>query len=290
MGGCAKDSDTSPEPAGDGVVTFANAQITTRTNRDEWESGDEIGIYMTDCESSSDNRANVLYTTTDSAEGEFSVDSDFTPIYYPQSDTDKVTFYAYYPYSDAVGEDNLLDIDITLQNADEEDMGSVDFMVAKIENSTKTTAVEEFTFYHCLSMLVLKLSLNSEISSFDDMVTTIEGVNTKASFDVLSGDMSGSSATSDDITFTMAEDSGVMVASAILLPEKIAKNTVIKFTQGANSYTLTLSSDLTVEKGTKYIYSVVVGRDTVLTTGDSTIENWNDTTANDTPLYSQEED
>lgn len=281
LGSCAKEESTTTEPTGDVAVKFANAQIASRTSGDDWVANDEIGIYMTDTDNASD-RTNVRYKTD--ADGNFSVyNSDVTPIYYPQDATDLVTFNAYYPYVDQ--SNDLIEIDITKQNTDGQ--GAIDFMVAKITEASKTTAAEAFEFKHCLSMLVFKLTHNNELSTLTDVVTTIESVSKTADFNVLTGEMSGSASGSDNITFAIDSDTGTaMTVSAILLPGTIASETKIKFTQGSATYTLTLSDALTLAKGTKYIYSVIVGSDTVLFTGKSEIEDWNEGTEDS--LYSQE--
>ncbi|MFR9650877.1 MAG: fimbrillin family protein [Rikenellaceae bacterium] len=285
LGSCAKESDTAIDPSEDGAVKFANAQIASRTEGSSWVDGDEVGIYMSDADNAlDDNRTNVRYTTD--AAGNFSVYSGVTPIYYPQSTTDEVTFNAYYPYSDDLSNDRVT-IDVSKQNGGGQ--GAVDFMVAEINNSVKQVGIERFEFYHSLSMLVLNLTHNSEITTFDGMVTKVEDINTVASFDVLTGDIYGDSSSPGEVIFgidSVADDGSEMSISAILLPEDLSAGTVIKFIQGADLYTLTLSDDLVLAKGTRYTYGVVVGRDTVLVTGDSEIEDWNEEMTDN--LYAKE--
>ncbi len=285
LGSCAKEENTTTEPTGDVAVKFANAQIASRTSGDEWDANDEIGIYMTDTDNTvDDDRTNVHYKTD--ASGNFSIyDSSVTPIYYPQSTSDLVTFNAYYPYVEQ--SNDLIEIDITKQNTEEAGQGAIDFMVAEITGASKTTATEAFEFNHCLSMLVLELTHNNELSTLTGVETTIEKVSKTANFNVLTGEMDGSASGSANITFAIDSDSGdKMTVSAILLPGTIANETKIKFIQGSDFYVLTLSGALTLAKGTKYIYSVIVGKDTVLYSGDSEIKDWNEEEKDD--LYSQE--
>ncbi|MFR9649572.1 MAG: fimbrillin family protein, partial [Rikenellaceae bacterium] len=192
MVGCTKEESVKIDTSSDVEATFA-AEIITRTSGNDWESADQVGIYMYES-GTSDNtyslaRENVLHTSD--ASGNFTVYTGVSPIYYPQ--TDKVDFYAYYPYQAGIA--TTYTADITAQNLSDGsfDQGAVDFVTASLTEKLKSEESLKFTFEHRLAMLTLVITPKESVPSLKDVEVSLGEINTQATFSVLTGALESSS-------------------------------------------------------------------------------------------------
>lgn len=266
---CTKEETPSVAVSSDTAVSF-NAQILSRTSGDDWEANDQIGIYMYEADQISLNdyalaKENVLYISD--ADGKFTVDTSNDPIYYPQ--TDKVDFYAYYPYQE-LDNDGYYEADITKQNLVDDpyfDQGAVDFMTATIEDATKSTTAESFTFYHKLSKLTLVITPKSSIASLSGLDVAITGINTQATFSPITGALIAAKAVTGSVNFyttnTTTDVGGnvtKITATAIMLPEQISSEAKLTFKIGVtSSYTATFTTTPTFVAGKNHTYYISAG-------------------------------
>ena len=100
------------------TVSFTSSIIKSRAIDNNWEAGDEIGVYMQNADDvTSYLNTNVKYTNSEETIDGFTSD---TPITYPGGDVTLVNFMAVYPYNENVTDgnysftlgDNLSDNDI----------------------------------------------------------------------------------------------------------------------------------------------------------------------------------
>ncbi len=283
MFSCTKEEGISATPSSDVEVTFANAQIATRTSGNSWEEQDQVGIFMYET-GKTDNtyslvRENILYTSDKS--GKFTVGTGIAPIYYPQED--KVDLYAYYPHDATLTTGWVTTIDIAGQNlADGSfDQGAVDFMTAKIEETDKSSDGESFEFDHRLSMLTFIITPKASISSLEGVKITLNNINTEASFSVLTGDIDTSAGdTTGSITLNgVASETDALgnvtevTATAIVIPELLSSGAEIKFTFSDFEHTAMFPVSPTFEVGKNHTYNISVGYE-VPSFGNSTIKDW----------------
>lgn len=95
---CTKDNDDLNSTMSSTKASFGNAVIT-RVDGEQWESADQIGIYMIDGEGAIDTYSNVPYSTSSSGDVASFSPSSSQVIYYKNS-SESVAFWAYSPYDD----------------------------------------------------------------------------------------------------------------------------------------------------------------------------------------------
>ncbi len=276
---CAKE-ESPGDIASNTAVQFAQSQIVTRTIGSDWESLDEVGVYMYKASQTSvDNyalaRENVHHISDDG--GNFTT-SDL--IYYPQSDM--VDFYAYYPWeSDS---DETYSINIAKQNVSEGvfDQGAVDFMTADITGQKKSTTALTFDFEHRLAMVTFVITHKASLTTLRGVEISIDGVNTTADFSKFTGLMdSSTTATPGSIDFETAETTidandnvTKLTATAILLPEQIGTSALITFkVSDTKSHTASFPVAASLSPGNNHTYNISIGYD-MATFGAATVTGW----------------
>ncbi|MFR9560803.1 MAG: fimbrillin family protein [Rikenellaceae bacterium] len=277
MASCTKENEGSLSTP-DNEVRITSS-IATRTNGNVWESGDEIGVYMTTNGGSfGDLGENILYTTTLS-DGNFSSN---TPLFYPASGT--VDFLAYYPYSDATDFDiTAYPVNVAVDQSTTEKQGDVDLMSVTITNQAKTTNAVEMLFDHKLSKISLTIAAKEGAGVLaSDLVgieVTLSGTAATADFD-LTSDAINNLGDATNITLLAAADG--TSASAIVVPQTLSGATITFKTTADVLYTATLTTD-SFEVGKEYNYNVSISN-TVVTISSATINGWGDGVEGDSDL------
>ncbi len=268
---CSK-SDDGAVMTSDGEVRIASS-IATRTVGNTWESGDEIGVYMTTNGANpyvyGDLDENILYTTTSNSLGNFTSN---TPIYYPALGT--VDFLAYYPYSDAEGFDvTAYPVDVTTQT----DQGAIDLMVATVTNQAKTTNTVDMTFDHKLSNIVLNVVNGDGYDNLKEVgaISTIElsGSITTAEYN-LTDDTIALGSDTDTIEFVVTQSDEAITAEAIVIPQTLLDSSAILTVTTAAGAVHTVALNGTFAICTQYRYKLNLNL-TELTISGTTINDWN---------------
>ena len=197
--------------------------VNTRAAGLAWADGDRIGIFMTGTNQSLSADAikegvdNVCYQSNGSIG--FSPISGGKTIFFP-IDGD-VDFYSYYPQT------TVNDYKVALDVTDQTKQEAIDFMYAKTEGCNKATPQVFLKFYHKLSNLVLEVQPGNGLTQEDlkKMTVTVKGQNTKATFNLVDGTISGEENPAD---ITMKTTEAGKLYEAILLPTEEASR-VIEF-------------------------------------------------------------
>ena len=262
--------DTVPSTQNDKVaVQFTGGiNVNTRAAGLAWADGDKIGIFMTDTKQPLSADAiregvdNVCYQSNGSIG--FSPVSGGKTVFFP-IDGD-VDFYSYYPQTTV--NDYKVALDVTYQTKQE----AIDFMYAKTEGCNKATPQVFLKFYHKLSNLVLEVQPGNGLTQEDlkKMTVTVKGQNTKATFNLADGTISGEGNPTD---IKMKTTQAGKLYEAILLPTEEASR-VIEFdlNNGYDApFVWTMPAKL--ESGKRYHYTVVkLSRSAVDISGN--IEPW----------------
>ncbi len=297
MTGCAKEEGTSPEIESSDVVSFTS-EISSRVSADGtmWGVNDKVGIMMVNVaadlsETIATDSYNIQYQSDNDDAAAASVAFEFVegdgavPLLYPNSGS--VKFYAYYPYQESMVADTYLFA------ADVSNQATTDLMIAKTEVTDRYTDSEVLTFTHMLSLLTLSITPNENVPDLKDLAISIKGLNTEGSYNIQTGALSGS--LSDDTTaidFTTVETTTgdvvtKVVATAIVLPETLAKVAELTFTLDSRSFSTSLPATTTEFVSTKnHTYNVAVGNDYAEFKSGATITGWGDGTVGD--MYSTE--
>jgi hypothetical protein len=262
--------DIAPSTQNDKVaVQFTGGiNVNTRAAGLAWADGDKIGIFMTDTKQPLSADAiregvdNVCYQSSGSIG--FSPVSGGKTVFFP-IDGD-VDFYSYYPQTTV--NDYKVALDVTYQTKQE----AIDFMYAKTEGCNKATPQVFLKFYHKLSNLVLEVQPGNGLTQEDlkKMTVKVKDQNTKATFNLADGTISGEGNPTD---IKMKTTQAGKLYEAILLPTEEASR-VIEFdlNNGYDApFVWTMPAKL--EGGKRYHYTVVkLSRSAVDISGN--IEPW----------------
>lgn len=130
------------------TVSFTSSIIKSRATDNNWEVGDEIGVYMQNADAvTSYLNTNVKYTNSEETIDGFTSD---TPITYPGGDVTLVNFMAVYPYNENMNDGNY---SFTLGD----NLSDNDIMYASSPLVEAGTENVDLTFKHKLSKIVLNI-------------------------------------------------------------------------------------------------------------------------------------
>ena len=130
------------------TVSFTSSIIKSRATDNNWEAGDEIGVYMQNADDATSYlNTNVKYTNSEETIDGFTSD---TPITYPGGDVTLVNFMAVYPYNENVTDGNY---SFTLGD----NLSDNDIMYASSPLVEAGTNNVDLTFKHKLSKIVLNI-------------------------------------------------------------------------------------------------------------------------------------
>lgn len=192
---CSCSGDRNPVPGRGTPVDFD--PTITRASGAAWDAGDKIGIFMVAGGTATvvENAANKPYTYASSA---FSATGSDV-IYFPLSG--KVDFLAYYPYAASVTGFNY-PTDVTNQTS----FPAIDLLWSnKAKGKDNASGTVTLDFAHMLCKLVLATTPGDGYTAADlaAMTVKVQGMNTRAAFDLTTGTF-GTSGTPADIALKTA--------------------------------------------------------------------------------------
>ncbi|MFR9602693.1 MAG: fimbrillin family protein [Rikenellaceae bacterium] len=275
LASCSKTDETTTITT-DGEVRITSS-IATRTSGNTWDSGDEIGVYMStngaDPYVVGDLGENVLYTTT-YGDGTFTT-STTTTLYYPASGN--VNLLAYYPYvattADYTFDAEAYPVNVAVQTT----QGDIDLMVATVTNQAKTISPVGLVFDHKLSNIVLNVTNGDGYANLSAIgkISKIElsGGVTTADFNLTNDDISLGSDT-ETIEFVVSQTTTAITAEAIIIPQTLSNSnaTLSVTTEAGAVHTVALNG--TYDIGSQYSYDLKLSL-TALTISGAKIEDWN---------------
>ena len=264
--------DTAPSTQNDKVaVQFTGGiSVNTRAAGLAWADGDMIGIFMTgtkqplSADAIKEGVDNVCYQSNGSIG--FSPVSGGKTIFFP-IDGD-VDFYSYYPQTTV--NDYKVALDVTDQGKQE----AIDFMYAKTEGCNKATPQVFLKFYHKLSNLVLDVQPGNGLTQEDlkKMTVTVKGQNTKATFNLVDGTISGEE---NPANIKMKAIQVGKRYEAILLPTASTIREIVFDLDNGYDAPFVWKMDSELKGGNLYNYTTVkLTRSTVDMNG--IIESWNE--------------
>ncbi|MFI3270393.1 MAG: fimbrillin family protein [Rikenellaceae bacterium] len=273
--GCDKSGD-GLESAADGVARFSS-DISTRVSTDlsdnssAWESGDEIGIYMSGTASSS----NVQYVAQKSATTtDFAVAEGAEGITYPNSGT--VDFVAYSPYSAEVVSEQIT-IDLSDQSSVAQ-RNLCDFMVStEVTGKSYATSSESIalSFDHKLAIVKFSVTCGDTVETLSGLTCEVSGLASTQSYNVLTGAATGTATTGTiKMLCEVSADGETATLSAIVHPENLTGSVIgLTFSLGSTSYsTSILGREFVV--GMVYEYRTTIGDEYVTFADSCTINDW----------------
>ena len=235
----------------------------------QWEAGDEIGIFGFPTDADQTAWSNVPYAT---AVGNGSFAPVANTIYLPVNDTE-VDFVAYYPYSETLT-DGVYTVDVTNQS----NQAAIDLMAAGTQSANRINSKVAFNFVHKLSKIYITFKAGDGLTDAElaGMTVQLTGQQPKATFDVTQPDGAVNVGTDNPVTLTLNTAADGMSAEGIVLPSTDYGSMVLHLVlaDGNSSFNWNLyeSEAESFEAGKKYVYAITVNRTGLGVT--ATITDW----------------
>ena len=266
---CQNDEETMQTDAR--VALQVTSGIQTRAYDDQWEKGDEIGIFgFTQGDAPTQAHTNVRYVTT-GGNGTFTPDG--TTIYLP-TDGSSLDFVAYYPHTTDL-ENGIYTVDVE----DQSDQSTIDLMAADTQTADRINNTVAFNFEHKLSKIVLtfKPGDGMALSELAGMKVQLTNQQPKATFDVTQPDGEVVVGTNTPATLTLNTDADGTSSEGIVLPSANFDGMTLhlELSDGSSFFNWDLEKSQNADKfeaGKKYVYDITVNRSGLGVT--ATIEDW----------------
>lgn len=260
------------------TIQSGTDNFTTRVNLDsQWEAGDAIGVYMLDAGTGNirNSAMNIQYNaevTTTSTTTDFVAANGGIGIFDQPCD-----FKAYYPYSPNEG--GKVDMGAGLYNIDLSDqtdgISAHDLMWAEA-NGMETADLQNsglsLTFRH--KLVLLRVHVKGNVTAEN---VTVSGLNTVATFDLLSGTLSEGS-TPKSVSLYRTDEKNVFMGIMLPTTELRNKMKLSITTADGKKYQYTVPDGSRVDKfvgGYKYEYTInVESDDSSLEGGDGGNKPW----------------
>ena len=253
------------------VALQVTSGIQTRAYDDQWEKGDEIGIFgFTQGDAPAQAYTNERYVTT-GGNGTFTPGG--TPIYLPTDDS-YLDFVAYYPHTTSLTADGIYAVDVTDQSIQKD----IDFMAASKLSANRIKNTVAFNFEHKLSKIVLNFTagVGMDESELAGMKVQLTNQQPKALFDVTKPDGEVVVGMDSPIDITLLTDANGTSSEGIVLPSANFDNMTLhlELADGGSffNWDLNNSSANKFEAGKKYVYDITVNRTGLSVT--ATITDW----------------
>ena len=274
--GCSGDENLPGGEVNDGRVALqVSSGIQTRAFDNQWEAGDQIGIFMLNNGQNTvaDGYDNVPYRVASAGTGGKAFTPSSEVIYFPTNE-DKRDFIAYYPYSASKVANGVYAIDLTNQDPQR----NIDFMLAgKVADKSRSDANVSFQFAHKLAKIVMDIEPGEGVTADDlkHITVSLTGQPTEGTFDVLNGQNVTVTST-DKKAVTLLADADGTHAEGIVFPSENYDGMNFTFaTQAIGGYEWSLSQSTKATKfeaGKKYLYTIIVNKTEINVT--STIKAW----------------
>ncbi|MFR9651877.1 MAG: fimbrillin family protein, partial [Rikenellaceae bacterium] len=260
---CTKDYDVESLLV-ETPVEFTSSGIAPSrvTINDEWEQGDEVGIYMMESESGVTLEQNIRYGVNS---GEGTSFATFSPldggaITYPGSGV-IVDFLCYYPYTRS-------DVDGTVVIAN----AGTDLLISQVSGKGSGEVVN-FGFDHVMSKVAIVVTANDDLADLGglgDLDVIINNVCSYSQYDMLNDTFTAvDDAATTSLTFDVVLDgNNSATVSTILIPGSY--DNVIEFSVGERSYYANFTA--TLASGECGNFTAVLGNDNVVFDIDNIVD------------------
>ena len=252
----------------------------TRAFDDQWNAGDQIGIYTLKAGTTDIDAADNLAYRNTLTDG-WAANASFAPTGKAANlpdDGSKVDVVSYYPYS-ATAAAGVVELDVQKQD----NQAPIDLLGAKAEGVSADAPQAVLNFKHKLTKIYMKATAEDG-SSLSDLKAYIKGMYTKVSYSAFADELSMVSGdTKKDVEMRSADGSGFRYVEAIVLPNidgNDAATRNIEFEHNGMVYKAAISADVKFESGKKYVYNVTFTATGVKIEGAG-ITNWEEVTGDD---------
>ena len=245
--GCKNEVVDITNNAAGTAVSFTSSIIKSRATDNNWEAGDEIGVYMQNADDATPYlNTNVKYANSDENTNGFTSE---TPITYPGGDVTLVNFMAVYPYNEKVTDGNY---SFTLGD----NLSDNDIMYASSPSVEAGTNNVGLTFKHKLSKIVLNIT--------DKNGSPVTGATVSINKQCLDGVLNVSNGTvtakaeteyNSSLQFDGKTDGQY---EAIVLPDEAREGRIILITTSDNTIYRCPIDNISFDSSKRYTFPVVL--------------------------------
>lgn len=285
MAGAMTLASCSNEEVNDNGTKNAQLQVVanialpqTRAFDDQWNAGDQIGVYTFKAGTTDIDAADNLAYRNTLTEG-WAATANFEPVGNPATlpdDGSKVDVVAYYPYSTTAAAGK---VELDVQN--QENQALIDLLGAKAEGVSADAPQAVLNFKHKLTKIFMNTTAEDG-SSLSDLKASIKDMYTKVSYSAFDDKLSiMPDDTKKDVEMRSFEGNYV---EAIVLPNidgNDAATRNIEFEHNGKVYKAAISADVKFEPGKKYVYNVTFTASGAVKIEGAGVTNWEEVKGND---------
>lgn len=235
-----------------------------------WPSGQKLGVYMINPETSEDIYANVPHTAS-VLNNTFVRLYSQTQMYYP-ADGEKVDFIFYSPYQN-VGNRGVISVSTTNQNVP----SGVDLLYARGSGFSETTPSVPLTIEHILTRLLFKVEteINSKTVSVRGLDMKLSGIVSSGTFNLKTAELKPD--TEKSSFGLLIDEDAAYQASAIVLPASSTTGIRLEVTvlQSGKAYVSDLSEVIKAfQPSAQHVFNVKLTNAGLAVTLGSSVEDW----------------
>lgn len=245
--GCKNEvTDITNNTAGT-AVSFTSSIIKSRAIDNNWEAGDEIGVYMQNADDATSYlNTNVKYTNSEETIDGFTSD---TPITYPGGDVTLVNFMAVYPYNENVTDGNY---SFTL----EDNLSDNDIMYASSPLVEAGTENVDLTFKHKLSKIVLNIK-DEKGNPLNDATVSIDKQCKEGVLNMSDGTVTAKEAAEYNSSLQFVDKNNGQYET-IVLPDEAREGRIILITTSDNTIYRCPIDNISFDSSKRYTFPVVL--------------------------------
>ncbi len=245
--GCKNEvTDITNNTAGT-AVSFTSSIIKSRAIDNNWEAGDEIGVYMQNADDATSYlNTNVKYTNSEETIDGFTSD---TPITYPGGDVTLVNFMAVYPYNENVTDGNY---SFTLGD----NLSDNDIMYASSPLVEAGTNNVDLTFKHKLSKIVLNIK-DENGNPLNDATVSIDKQCKEGVLNMSDGTVTAKEAAEYNSSLQFVNKTNGQY-EAIVLPDEAREGRIILVKTSDNKIYRCPIDNISFDSSKRYTFPVVL--------------------------------
>ena len=245
--GCKNEvTDITNNTAGT-AVSFTSSIIKSRAIDNNWEAGDEIGVYMQNADAATSYlNTNVKYTNSDENTNGFTSE---TPITYPGGDVTLVNFMAVYPYNENVTDGNY---SFTLGD----NLSDNDIMYASSPLVEAGTNNVDLTFKHKLSKIVLNIK-DENGNPLNDATVSIDKQCKEGVLNMSDGTVTAKEAAEYNSSLQFVNKTNGQY-EAIVLPDEAREGRIILVKTSDNKIYRCPIDNISFDSSKRYTFPVVL--------------------------------
>ncbi len=258
--GCKESPVTPVEPDGPDntqklIPIHIAMSVWTKANDYVFESGDEVGLYVsnydgetaTDLLVSGNHADNIRFTYNSSWKSE-------TPLYWKDQNT-KADFYCYYPYCGNVFSIDAFPVSVGANQSNADDYWASDFLWGKTSGVDPTPNAVNITVKHLMSNLIIHLAAGEGYKDEDlsNAEVTICGLKTQATVNLATGAVTPEG---DVVDMQPMSENGYF--RALVVPQSVNDSELVKIRIGDNEYTF--KQTITFESNKQHSCTITVSK------------------------------